>query len=90
MAVWRGWGAVGYGRNRSTANALSCLAPGEAPSPSPSITRRWTRPLARPGSQAESRLYEKALIVYGTAFGEFASCSTIRFTSAVGCWRRDK
>ena len=56
MAVWRGGGAVGYGRNRSTANALTCLAPGEAPSPSPSITRRWTRPLARPGSRAKSRL----------------------------------
>ena len=35
MTVWRGWDAVGYGRNRSTANALSSLAPGEAPSPHP-------------------------------------------------------
>ena len=45
----------GYGRNRSTANALSCLAPGEAQDqPLTLITRRWsTGPLARPGSQAE-------------------------------------
>jgi hypothetical protein len=52
----------GYGRNRSTANALSCSAPGEAPSPSPSITRRWTRPLARPSSQAEPRFMKRLLL----------------------------
>jgi hypothetical protein len=62
MAVWRGWGAVGYGRNRSTANALSCLAPREAPSPL-TLNHPALDPAARAaGSRAESRFMKMLLL----------------------------